>query len=146
MYSRILRINYDSFLNYKNINKFNYIKFQINNSKTEIVESERRLVNDELDTELVRNNRGLIAIESDLVYWYEANMYQDFGDDLSDRNINYKIFHMHKVNVLKYLKNIFLCNLKLKIYWRKINKIIRKSYYVFPSSPVIYIYNERDNI
>ena len=87
---------------YKNINKFNYIKFQINNSKTEIVESERSLVNDELDTELVRNYRGLIAIESDLVYWYEANMYQDFGDDLLDRNINYKIFHMHKVNVLKY--------------------------------------------
>ena len=146
MYSRVLRINYDSFLNYKNINKFNYIKFQINNSKTEIVESERSLVNDELDTELVRNYRGLIAIESDLVYWYEANMYQDFGDDLLDRNINYKIFHMHKVNVLKYLKNRFLCNLKLKIYWKKINKIIRKSYYVFPSSSVIYIYNERDNI
>ena len=146
MYSRVLRINYESFLKYKNIHKYNIIKFQINKFKTEIVESERSLVNDELDAALVRNYRGLIAIESEKVFWYEANMYQDFGDGLLDRNINYKIFHMHKVNVLKYLKNKLLCNLKLKIYWRKINKIIKNSYYIFPPSSVIYIYNKRDNI
>lgn len=142
MYNQVLRINYESFLKYKRIKKFNNVKFQINDSRTEVVESERNLVNDELDEALIKNYRGFIVIESDLVYWYDANMLQDFGDDLLDRNLRYKIFNIYKVNVLKYLKNKLLCKLKLKIYWWKINKIIKKSYFIFPSPSVIYIYSK----
>ena len=130
MYFNDLRINYNAFLNYKKINKNNKFKFEINSSRTEVVLSESQLVNKELEKLLMPNHRGYVIIQSDDVYKYNANMIQYYGDNILDRNLNYKIFNIYQVNTIKTLYNKLTSRLKLKRNIKKLISIYKKNYYV----------------
>lgn len=139
MYHSVLRINYQAFLNYKKINSFNYIKFQMNDNKTDVIIKEKKFIDDELDSLLVNNHRGFVAIESDNVYKYNANMCQDFGDEILDRYIKYKNFSIYRVSFIGYLKNKFISKIQMHLNFRKIKKIIKKSLYYFNECYIMYM-------
>lgn len=139
MYHSVLRVNYQSFLNYKKINHYNYIKYQTNDNKTDIIVKEKKFIDNKLDSILVSNHRGFIVIESSDVYKYNANMYQDFGDDILDRCIKYKIFNIYRVSFIGYLKNIFISKIQMYLNFRKIKKIIKKSLYSFDDYYIMYM-------
>ena len=131
MYFSDLRINYNAFLSYKKVNKSNKLKFEINNSKTEIILSEQHFINNELDGILTPNYRGYIIIQSDDVYKYNANMIQYYGDNILDRNLIYKIYNIYKVNSLKTAYNRLSSKLKLKKNIKKLIKICKNNYINF---------------
>ena len=130
MYFSDLRINYNAFLNYKKINKNNKLKFEIHSSRTEVALSESQLVNKELEELLMPNHRGYVIIQSDDVYKYNANMIQYYGNNILDRNLNYKIFNIYQVNTIKTLYNKLTSRLKLKRNIKKLISIYKKNYYV----------------
>lgn len=131
MYFSDLRINYNAFLNYKEINKSNELKFEMNNSKTEIILSEEHIINEELDDLLKPNYRGYIIIQSDEVYKYNANMIQYYGDNILDRNLLYKIYNIYRVNYFQKIYNKLTSKQKLKNNINKLKKIYINNYIDF---------------
>ena len=131
MYFSDLRINYNAFLNYKNVNQSNMLKFEMNNFKTEVVLTEAHFIDKGLEDLLMPNYRGYIIIQSDDVYKYNANMIQNYGDNILDRNLIYKIYNIYKVNSLKTAYNRLSSKLKLKKNIKKLIKICKNNYINF---------------
>lgn len=144
MYSSDLKINYDTFLNYKKIGESNNLKFEMNKQSQEIILSEQNLINKELDALLISNNRGYIIIQSDDVYRYSANMIQYYGDNTLDRNLIYKTYNIYKGSRIKSLFNRLSSRLKLKRNIKKLINIYKSNYIIFNSLIIIKYYEENN--
>ena len=117
----------------------NYIKFQINDSKTEIIVKESKITNQELNSLLIKNPRGLLIIESNKVYKYNANMCQDFEGEILDRYTKYKFYNIYQVNFITYFKNLLYSKMIMILNLKKIKKIVKKSLYNFDNHFLLYI-------
>lgn len=143
MYKNILRLNYQGFMNYCVYKEKNILKFEMNISRTGIEEFTGTRINDELKSILIHNFRGIAIIESDKVYRYNANLIQDYGEGLADRNLKYRILEISKCNFVSYLKNKIESKVLMKIYFVKIKRIIKKTYINFGNILFIYYCNKR---
>ena len=141
-FEKNLKINFSSFLNFKNKNNYILLKYELNKNRTKIIKTNNSL---DLDDLLLENSRGLIIMEEKNVYKYEANLIQVYNDNIADKSIKYKLFQVFKVPLYKMLLNKLQSKIRIKIYKRKILKIIKKDYIFFNNYKIIYLFDSKNN-
>lgn len=93
----------DSFLNWNIIKEKNNIICEMNENKTEIKMNIKNC-EDSINKEIVKNPRGLLAMNNGESYKYVSNMIQifDIYGGIEDRNILKREYQINRINKIKY--------------------------------------------